>query len=355
VRRVRSEWRRAKAAYKNRQTLLEHKNLLEPGLWVFSAWELWVKAGRKLPDHITFSKGNTRGPLFYRPVKALLSPLYWVRVPKSGDTPGEYYAMVKGPRGKREPIFFSDREVLRVLYRPRDFEQQKLRELWDRHVTNSAVVREKTTERILVEHLVPDGVTATIVPPTTQATAITKVFSQYRDLAKDSPFGVLGEYRHDIAPKIESSAQRNLVAASRELVGENLFWSLPVVPVGSDASPDNAIISDDGVAYFVDTEPIYLRPSICHPLSLIPGWNSRRGPLVDSYLSGSFDWDLKLLLPPETRPTNLDVRTRMAWLVLGVLTPAVTPPVIRRKMRPLDGLLRLYGIEKKARQLLLSD
>lgn len=348
------ELRRAVVAYRNRQALKDHRDLLEPGLWVFSGWELWMRAGRKVPKHLLYSKGNRRGPLPYRLTKAILSPLYWVVVPRKPGTSGDYIAMVKGPSIRREPIFFSDTEVLRVLRRPRDAEQACLRALWDEHVTNSSVVIEKTTDRYFVERVAPGGLTARMTETPALIEAFETMCGQYESLMRATDFGVLADYRDDIEPKLESSAKRDLIFAAIAAVGEEAFWSLPVVPVGSDASPDNAIIADGNIAYFVDTEPIYLRPVISHPLGVIGGWNHRRGDLVQMYLDGAFDDELEKLIPGVVESESLDRKTRMACLVLSVLVPGVTPKVIRRKMRPLDGLLSQYGIEDLARRTLLG-
>ena len=347
------EWRKAKEAHRGRHKLLDHAELLEPGLWVFSGWELWFKAGRKLPAHLLHSKGNRRGPLLYRLVKMLVSPLYWVWVPR-GRGAGKYFAAVKGPSVKREVILFSGHSVCRVVGRPRDPDQVRLRALWDAHVTNSAVIESETTERYFVEQLVPDGPTAAIAGVDKQITAVNGVFSQYASLLAKASQGRLADYRDDIEPRLFASAHYALIRRAIDIVGEEGFWRLGVVPTGSDSSPDNAIISPEGVAYFVDTEPVYVRPAICHPLGVIAGWDQKTGVLVDRYLAGAFDDLLSPLLPEGSESSGLDIQTRMAWLVLAILTPVVTPPVVRRKIRPLDHVLDEYGLTQKAHRVLGS-
>ncbi len=347
------EWRKAREAHKGRHKLLDHAQLLEPGLWVFSGWELWFKAGKKLPAHLLYSKGNRRGPLGYRLLKMLVSPLYWMWVPR-GRGVGKYFAAVKGPSVKREVILFSSSSVCRVLGRPRDPDQVRLRALWDAHVANSAVIESETTQKYFVEQLVPDGPTATIADTNTQVGAIRGVFTQYASLLFEASQGRLADYRDDIEPRLFASAHDALIRHAIDIVGEEAFWDLGVVPTGSDSSPDNAIISPDGVAYFVDTEPVYVRPAICHPLGVIAGWDQKTGVLVDRYLAGEFDDLLEPFLPEGTESFELDPKTRMAWLVLAILTPVVTQPVVRRKIRPLDQVLDEYGLTQKAQRVLGS-
>lgn len=349
---LRREWRKAREAHRGRKKLLEHSELLQPGLWLFSGWELWFKSGKHLPAHLLYSKGNRRGPLWYRLAKMLLSPLYWVWVPRVPGASQQYFAAVRGPSAKREVILFSDTTVCRVLAHPRDDDQVRLRALWDQHVSNSAVIESETTQKLFVERLVPDGPTATIADTDTLVTAIRGVFSQYQSLLSASSVGTLSDFRQDIEPRLFASPHEALIRRAMGIVGEEAAWRLGVVPTGSDSSPDNAIIGSDGNAYFVDTEPVYVRPAICHPLGVIAGWDQKRSILLDRYLSGEFDELLFPLLPGGGRGESLDETHRMAWLVLAVLMPVVTPPVIRRKIRPVDGLLDEYGMTQKAHEVL---
>lgn len=350
-----AEWKKARVGLQNRRILWADRHLLEPGLWVYSGWELWFRLGSRLPHHLRYAKGNLRGPLYYRALKALISPAYWFIVwPHTTERP-RYHAAVRGPNVDRETILFSDDSVLRILRSPRDADQVRLRKIWDQYVTNSAVLEDQTTERFFVERLVPEGTTVNTSPLAQRTEAARIVARQYSRLVRENPMGQLRDHQENITIRLRRSSYQDLINAALERVGEERFWSLPLVPVGSDASPDNAIISPDGVAYFVDTEPIYLRPAFALPFTIWAAWDTPSGELLSAFLAGDGDTDL-IPLFGETQPSPpLSPEDRMAWLILGILTPPVRPEVLRRRIRPADPLLDHYGITERAHAFLLGE
>jgi len=343
LKQFRAELNKARAAYFNKGVLKSQSHLLQPGIWVFSGWELWFRVGSRVPVHLKVSKGNRRGPLFYRALKFFISPAFWFIVGNSGHS-SEYFAAVRGPSRSRETILFSENNVLRVLKKPRDPYQVSLRQVWDRYVSNSAVVEQLSNESHFVEQLVKKGTTATNCPLTLRRRAIVNVAREYAEMASAVEFGTLADHGPEIRQRMASMQHLPLLEKAIEIVGEGNFWGQRLIPMGSDASPDNALISDDGIAFFVDTEPIYLRPTIAHPISIIASWDDKHKTLVGAYLSGEFDDILSSLLDRKIEPGGLDRRSRMAWLVIAIATPLIRPPVRRRRIRPTDRMLDQYGM-----------
>lgn len=352
---LRAEWKKARVGLKNRRILRSDRDLLEPGLWVYSGWELWFRLGSRIPHHLKFAKGNLRGPLAYRALKALISPAYWFIVwPHITHRP-LYHAAVRGPNVDRETILFSDDSVLRILRSPRDHDQVRLRQVWDRYITNSAVLEDQTTERFFVERLVPEGSTVNTSPIARRKEAARTVARQYTALMRENPMGHLGDHKENITARLRRSSHWDLIEAALSHLGEEHYWNLSLVPVGSDASPDNAVISPDGVAYFVDTEPLYLRPAFTLPFTLLAAWDKPSGEILSSFLAGEFDPVLNPLIASTDLNLPLSPDTRMAWLVLAILTPPVRPEVLRRRIRPADPLLDHYNLKDRARLHLLGE
>lgn len=353
--RAASEWRKARAAWVNRGILRGQRHLMQPGLWVFSGWELWFRLGSTLPKHLLVSKGNRRGPLLYRLVKMMLSPLYWFIVWPRGGEHSPYLAAVRGPNKSRETILFSASMVLRILKQARDPEQIELREVWDRYVSNSRVISELTNGPFFVEELIQEDTTATQADFDARTAALLNSAAQYSLMLTQESFGVLGDHREEILHRLSTMTHRVLIERAIEAVGEENFWALPLLPMGSDASPDNALISSANVAFFVDTEPIYLRPSITHPISLIAAWDDESGTLVNRFLDGEFDHVLESLVSGSSVELTLSQEHRMAWMVLAIATPFIRPAIKRRRIRQPDKLLDHYNITVRAKSLIAAS
>ena len=338
---------KARAIGNSFKTLRELKSVaktnLSAGLYVAYPPELWVRNGdvRNLPSHLKRSKGRLGARRIWWLVNFLLFPFlsFFIFFGSKERT----VAVVKGSHAADDFVIFRSDHVFRVTGRSRTEEELRLRRLWEQWISCSREIQEKSTSAGIAETFVDLSTSASDALPCLKRKAISLIADSYSTLSHHSSMGKLADYRKFIEPKLSESAYQQVISHSLRMEALSALWEQPLVPIGSDNSPDNCLIGEKSFV-FIDVEPVYVGFAAQHVLGVIASWDHGRDQsvLVD-FLDGGLDEELRQLLNPKV---SLDRASRFGYVAMAVLLPRTTSASRWHDFSWRDSLFEAYGLQK---------
>ena len=314
-----------------------------PGLYIAHPPGLWVRMGetRNLPSHLKRSKGKLAGSPLLVALGVLFSP-FLSFVVLSG-TKERTLAVVKGAQQNDEVVIFRADHVFRLLANSRTEEEIRLRRLWERWVSSSEEIAEKSTADGVAEKFVNYVRSASDTPPELRRKAVSSIADSYFSLSRNVALGRLADSREFIESRIADSSFSDAISLSLGMAALESIWEQPLVPMGSDNSADNCLIGDESFA-FIDVEPMRVGFAAQHVLGVIAAWDHNRGhQILIDFLEGHLDDELKLLLGVNV---PLDKASRFAWITMAVVLPRKSATGYWQEFVWNDSLFRAYGLQK---------
>lgn len=338
---------KARAIGNNFKALRELKSIAKPhlsaGLYVAYPPGLWVRNGdgRNLPSHLKRSKGRLSARPIWWLVNFLVSPFLSFFI-FSGSRE-RTLAVAKGSHAADDFVIFRSDHVFRVSAHSRTEEEIRLRRLWEQWISCSREIPEKSTSAGIAEEFIGLSTSASDAPPCSKRKAISLIADSYSNLSYHSSMGKLADYRKIIEPKLSESAYGEVISHSLRMEALSAFWEQPLVPIGSDNSPDNCLIGEKSFA-FIDVEPVYVGFAAQHVLGVIASWDHGHDhQVLLDFLDGDLDEELRQLLNPKM---SLDRASRFGYVAIAVLLPRTTSASRWNDFSWRDSLFEAYGLQK---------
>lgn len=326
----------------SRMMRLSERGLLSTGLYKAHPPALWVRIGetRNVSSHLRASKGRLGNSAIWVLVGAVVSPFLSFFVSGSKE---RTLAVVKTAHAADELLIFRTDHVFRVLGRPRTEKEIQLRRLWEKWISCSEEILEKSTVDGIAEKFVCLPTSANNALPESRKMAVSLIADAYFALSQHASMGKLADYRQFIEPKISASAYRHVISASFRLDALRNFWEQPLVPMASDNAPDNCLIGENSFA-FIDTEPVRVGFAAQHVLGVIASWDQARchRVLID-FLEGHFDDKMRQVLCSKV---PLDRASRFGYIAMAVLLPSGAAVNHWEEFSWRDSLFEEYGLQE---------
>ena len=319
------------------------KDHLSAGFYRAYPPNLWVRNGHEsqLPSHLKRSKGTLGKRKIWKLASVLVSPFLSFFV-STGDK-HRTLAVVKSSHALDEFVIFRSDHVFRAMGLPRGEEEIRLRRLWEQWISCSREIPEKSVLDGIAEEFIDLPTSANFAMPHQKREAISLIADAYSALSRNASMGKLSDYRKFIEPKILESAYHDVISRSLRLDALRAFWEQPLVPIGSDNSPENCLFGEKRYA-FIDVEPVGLGFAAQHVLGILASWDhGHNQSLLTEFLDGGLDDKLEELLSPKIR---LDKTSRFGYVALAVLLPPITSGIRSHEFKWRDSLFEAYGLEE---------
>jgi hypothetical protein len=297
-----------------RRVVESEKHLLRNGLFINTGGTVWHYWRERAPAHVRRSKGS--GPL--HPVMRLLHAIFprmmWV-----GGKQSPYGFTIAIAAADGDCIFLNPaaRKVARIFNGARlSRDQIELRKSWSRHVASPEF--EVTEEGRVITETYVRGRHIRELPFQSQLKLVRHVFNEYRNLVEAEGVGSCeSEIRVLRAAcengQIPASLSSHLVE-SDVLLGAGRW---PLVPTGSDNSPDNVfVVGIETPPIFIDCMPMRWRPFFLHPIGLTVGWLVPE--LRKAFLAGELDAELVELFAAAQVSLNPTLSSRQTLMAISV-------------------------------------
>ncbi|MCH8475195.1 MAG: hypothetical protein LAT55_08200 [Opitutales bacterium] len=257
----------------------KNQNLLEPGYYLNIGGTLWKRVGTSVPTIVNRSKGR-KGRL--TGLLSLVTPRI-IKVANcqqwrsSSPQTESHFTSIVSAADDGCVLFDTGHKLIGRTYGfgKISAEQEALRRNWARFVASPSFSLEHDG-RFLKEKMI-DGVHIHECTLVDQHLVIRKVFSSYAVLVSDAGAGssaaaVERIFDDHVFNYLNPILQKSLAKpGARDFLSE---W--PLVPSGSDNSPDNVVVTYEGEAApcFIDCMPISVSPAFAHSVGVIAAWDN---------------------------------------------------------------------------------
>lgn len=226
---------------------------------------------------------------------------------------------MRGPNPEDDELYFdltAGRVIRNGSWVPQISHSQ--RDLWRQwskfHVTPSiAFEGGALVEEMMPPHL-PSAATAEIAQlESAIADSLLRSCMQVKDCGQ-SP---TPEYVERVREVVRASAYwAEMPSDDDTSAARHYVCSMSLVAAGSDGSPSNSLIRANHVIH-LDVFPMRLEPAICQAVTLLVGWD-RDFKIVNSFVSGRFDSELRCLLPELAGTLSRGLRLGILVVAVGI-------------------------------------